>query len=146
MVFEASFGEEPRGTRAVGKAAARQLIENLIERVPDVRWDEIRHFVCPEHATVELVTTGTRRARLVVVVSLREQTFHDHAYRLGFPLPGTWREALNSDLYDHFPNRWVHGNGGGVVADRPSMHGLPHSAALTIPANSILIFTRGPGY
>lgn len=25
------------------------------------------------------------------------------------------------------------------------MHGLPHSAALTLPANSILIFTRDPG-
>ena len=29
VVFEASFGEQPWGTRAVGKAAARQLIENL---------------------------------------------------------------------------------------------------------------------
>jgi ketosteroid isomerase-like protein len=45
VVFEASFGEEPWGTRAVGKAAARALIANMIERVPDIRWDEIRHFV-----------------------------------------------------------------------------------------------------
>ena len=28
VVFEASFGEEPWGTRAVGKAAARRLIED----------------------------------------------------------------------------------------------------------------------
>ena len=53
VVFEASFGEEPWGTRAVGKAAARQLIEKMIELVPDIRWDEIRHFVCPEHAAVD---------------------------------------------------------------------------------------------
>jgi 1,4-alpha-glucan branching enzyme len=64
---------------------------------------------------------------------------------LGFPLPGAWREALNSDLYDHFPNDWVQGNAGGVVADGPPMHGLPHSAALTIPANGILVFTRDRG-
>ena len=82
---------------------------------------------------------------VVVVINLREETFHDQAYRLGFPLSGIWREALNSDLYDHFPNGWVHGNAGGVVADGPPMHGLPHSAALTIPANSILIFTRDAG-
>jgi hypothetical protein len=58
VVFEASFGEAPWGTRAVGKAAARELIASMIERVPDIRWDEIRHFVGPKHATVESVTTG----------------------------------------------------------------------------------------
>ena len=78
VVFEASFGEEPWGTRAVGKAAARELITDLIERVPDIRWDEVRHFVCPEHATVESVTTGSPRAgecfevHLVDVLTLRD--------------------------------------------------------------------------
>jgi len=78
VVFEASFGEEPWGTRAVGKAAARELIANMIERVPDIRWDEIRHFVCPEHATVESVTTGSPRdgapfeVHLVDVLTLRD--------------------------------------------------------------------------
>ena len=24
-----------------------------------IRWDEIRHFVCPDHAVVEWLTTGT---------------------------------------------------------------------------------------
>ena len=78
VVFEASFGEEPWGTRAVGKVAARELIANMIERVPDIRWDEIRHFVGPEHATVESVTTGTPRGgerfevHLVDVLTLRD--------------------------------------------------------------------------
>jgi ketosteroid isomerase-like protein len=78
VVFEASFGEQPWGTRAVGKAAARELIANMIERVPDVRWDEIRHFVSPEHATVESVTTGTPRdgarfeVHLVDVLTIRD--------------------------------------------------------------------------
>jgi taurine dehydrogenase small subunit len=78
VVFEASFGDEPWGTRAVGKAAARELIAKLIERVPDVRWDEIRHFVCPEHATVESLTTGRPQGgepfevHLVDVLTLRD--------------------------------------------------------------------------
>jgi ketosteroid isomerase-like protein len=78
VVFEASFGEAPWGTRAVGKAAARELIASMIERVPDIRWDEIRHFVGPEHATVESVTTGTPQGgarfevHLVDVLTLRE--------------------------------------------------------------------------
>jgi taurine dehydrogenase small subunit len=64
VVFEASFGEEPWGTRAVGKAAARELIANMIERVPDIRWDEIRHFAAPELAVVEWLTTGTPRGSM----------------------------------------------------------------------------------
>ena len=78
VVFEASFGEAPWGTRAVGKAAARKLIADMIERVPDIRWDEIRHFVCPDHATVESVTTGSPRdgkrfeVHLVDVLTLRD--------------------------------------------------------------------------
>ena len=78
VVFEASFGGEPFGTRAVGKAAARELIANMIERVPDIRWDEIRHFACPEHATVESVTSGTPRGgerfevHLVDVLTIRD--------------------------------------------------------------------------
>jgi hypothetical protein len=53
--------------------------------------------------------------------------------------------APNSDLYDYFQNHWVDGTAGRVVADGPPMHGLSQSAALTIPANSILIFTRDHG-
>ncbi|HEV8676720.1 MAG TPA: nuclear transport factor 2 family protein [Methylomirabilota bacterium] len=61
VVFEASFGKEPWGTRAVGRAAVRGQVAAILERIPDVRWDELRHFVCPDHAVVEWVTTGTPR-------------------------------------------------------------------------------------
>jgi 1,4-alpha-glucan branching enzyme len=77
---------------------------------------------------------------VVVVVSLAEFTRSN--YRLGMPGPGLWREIFNSDAYDHFPNPWVAGNGGSVVADGPSMHGLPSSAAIVIPANGVLVFAR----
>jgi acetone carboxylase gamma subunit len=41
--------------------AVREQIAEIIQRIPDVRWDEIRHFACPELAVVEWVTTGTPR-------------------------------------------------------------------------------------
>jgi 1,4-alpha-glucan branching enzyme len=82
---------------------------------------------------------------VVVVVSLRESTFYDHGYELGFPLPGHWHQVFNSDLYDHFANPCVQGNPGGISADGPPMHGLPHSAGITIPANSLQVFAKDLG-
>ncbi len=77
---------------------------------------------------------------VVVVVSLKESTFFN--YQLGFPLNGFWREEINSDVYDNWVNPLVAGNGGGIVARGGGMHGLPFSAPITIPANSILVFAR----
>ena len=82
---------------------------------------------------------------VVVVISLREETFYDHSYALGFPLPGHWHEVFNSDVYDNFCNPWVQGNLGGISADGAPMHNLPHSAGITIPANSVLVFARDQG-
>jgi 1,4-alpha-glucan branching enzyme len=79
---------------------------------------------------------------VVVVLSLNESTFYDGSYRLGFPLPGYWRERHNSDVYDRFPNPWTQGNFGGVTADGPPLHGFDHSAGVTIPANGLLVFAR----
>jgi uncharacterized protein (TIGR02246 family) len=59
VVFEASFGSQPCGERAVGREAARQLAATIFERIPDLHFEEIRHFVTPEFAVVEAVTTGT---------------------------------------------------------------------------------------
>jgi ketosteroid isomerase-like protein len=59
VVFEASFGKDPWGTRVVGKAAVRELLHGMFTRIPDVRWDEIRHFAHPDLAVVEWITSGT---------------------------------------------------------------------------------------
>ncbi|MDQ0767952.1 1,4-alpha-glucan branching enzyme [Pseudarthrobacter defluvii] len=80
---------------------------------------------------------------VVVVLSLAESTLYD--YSLGFPSAGQWTELFNSDYYDHFPNPWVQGNNGGTAAQGPGMHGLPFSSTLTIPANSILVFSQTQG-
>jgi 1,4-alpha-glucan branching enzyme len=53
--------------------------------------------------------------------------------------------VFNSDFYDHLPNQWVIGNSGGVDANGGPMHGLPFSAAITVPANGVLVFARDLG-
>lgn len=82
---------------------------------------------------------------VVVVISLKESTFHDHSYHLGFPLPGHWHEVFNSDVYDNFLNPWAQGNSGGVMADGPATGALAHSADITLPANSVFVFSRDRG-
>ena len=52
-------------------------------------------------------------------------------YRIGLPAIGHWVEALNTDSQVYWGSNV--GNLGGVRADRQSLHGLPASAALTLP-------------
>jgi len=61
VIFEASFGKDPWGARVVGRPAVREFLEDMFRRIPDVRWDEIRHFAHPDLAVVEWLTTGTPR-------------------------------------------------------------------------------------
>jgi 1,4-alpha-glucan branching enzyme len=82
---------------------------------------------------------------VVVVASLNERTFYNHSYRLGFPGGGQWHEVFNSDIFDNFSNPNAQGNPGGVMADAPSWDGLPNSAEITLPANTILVFARDLG-
>lgn len=77
----------------------------------------------------------------VVVASLNEQTLE--TYLVDFPWPGRWAEVFNSDYYDHHPNPWVRGNGGGVDANEAGRFGYPYAARVTIPANGVLVFVRG---
>jgi 1,4-alpha-glucan branching enzyme len=80
---------------------------------------------------------------VVVVANLNESTFW--SYELGFPGPGHWLEVFNSDVYDNWVNPLVAGNGGAVWANGGPLHGLPASASIVIPANSILVFARDQG-
>lgn len=80
---------------------------------------------------------------VMVVASLNESTLRD--YGVPFPLEGEWVEVFNSDVYDNWVNPWVAGNGGRVWAGPGPHHGLPASARLTIPANSVVVFARDGG-
>jgi 1,4-alpha-glucan branching enzyme len=82
---------------------------------------------------------------VVIVASFNEHTFYNHSYRLGFPGGGQWQEVFNSDIYDQWVNPNAQGNPGGVTADGPAWDNLPASAAITLPANSILVFARDFG-
>jgi 1,4-alpha-glucan branching enzyme len=77
---------------------------------------------------------------VIIVASLNESTHYN--YTIGLPLNGYWKEEINSDVYDNWVNPWVVGNGGGIDATEDGMHGLPFSARIIIPANSILIFSK----
>ncbi|KAF0095242.1 MAG: 1 4-alpha-glucan branching enzyme [Puniceicoccaceae bacterium 5H] len=78
----------------------------------------------------------------LVVISFNHRSQYD--YRLGFPVPGHWHEVFNSDVYDHYVNPWCQGNGGGVQTEPIRSNGLLQSARITIPANSVLVFSREP--
>lgn len=82
---------------------------------------------------------------VVIVASLNEGTFYNYSYRLGFPGGGHWKEVFNSDVYDQWVNPNVQGNPGGITADGPGWDGLPTSAGITLPANSLLVFARDDG-
>lgn len=80
---------------------------------------------------------------VVIVASLSETAWP--RYELGFPQPGRWREVFNSDFYDRWPNPLVFGNGGSIEADAIPRDGMPASATIRIPANSVLVFARDAG-
>jgi 1,4-alpha-glucan branching enzyme len=52
-------------------------------------------------------------------------------YRIGLPVIGNWAEAINTDATEYWGSGV--GNLGGVRAERRPLHGLPASAALTLP-------------
>ena len=77
---------------------------------------------------------------LIVVASLANG--NHYGYRIGFPGAGVWREIMNTDIYDYWVNPNVAGNGGQLIAEPVAWQGFQHSAALTIPANTVLVFAR----
>ena len=77
-----------------------------------------------------------------VVVVVHVSTFNRFHYRIGFPHPGRWQEAFNSDAYENWVNPNVTGNGGWIFAEPLPLHGYEWSAALTVPANSVLVFVH----
>jgi 1,4-alpha-glucan branching enzyme len=77
---------------------------------------------------------------VIVVATFAESTWWN--YNIGFPAAGFWAEVFNSDVYDNFVNPQVAGNGGGVQAGGPPMHGFAASASVVIPANGVVVFGR----
>lgn len=74
---------------------------------------------------------------VVVIANLAEQP--KHGYAIGLPFAGDWLELLNSDVYDNFPNPAPVGNGGLVRAWSEPLDGFAARAAVTLPANGVIV-------
>lgn len=117
----------------------RELIA-LRRRLPALRKGSVRVFHCNNKARVLAFhrwIEGEGRD-VVAVISLSETT-HYH-YRLGFPRGGPWKVEFNSDVYDHWVNPIVAGNGFEVTTDNTGVEDMTVSSEIVIPANSIQIF------
>jgi 1,4-alpha-glucan branching enzyme len=75
------------------------------------------------------------RARVVVCVANLSPVPRE-GYRVGMPLAGEWREALNTDS-SHYGGSNV-GNLGAIVAEEKPWHDQPYSAELTLPPLGVL--------
>jgi 1,4-alpha-glucan branching enzyme len=63
------------------------------------------------------------------------------SYRIGVPVNGEWREALNSDALLYGGSGL--GNSGCVEAVPLPLHGRPYSLSLTIPPLGVLVLRPG---
>ena len=77
-----------------------------------------------------------------VIVVVHLGNFNRFDYRIGFPGEGDWREVFNSDVYETWVNANTVENGGRIHAEPQPLHDFSHSAALALPANSLLVFAR----
>jgi 1,4-alpha-glucan branching enzyme len=65
-----------------------------------------------------------------------------YGYRVGVPLPGYYRERVNTDAAVYGGGNI--GNGGGVAADEVGSHGRPYSLSLTLPPLATVILEHHP--
>lgn len=77
--------------------------------------------------------------RYVLVVSNMTPVPRYH-YRVGVPLPGRWREILNTDAQRYGGSNL--GNMGGVDSEPVNAHGVSQSLALTLPPLATLFLQR----
>ena len=95
------------------------------------------------HDSQQSVLAYLRRGRdeerpVVVLCNFTPMARYD--YRIGVPLPGYYRERVNTDAAMYGGSNV--GNGGGVWAEDSSSHGRPHSLRLTLPPLGTVILER----
>ena len=61
-IFESASGPEMCGARHVGRARVREAFARIFAAVPDVRFDDVRHFVSDDRAVSEWTFRGTTSA------------------------------------------------------------------------------------
>jgi len=85
---------------------------------------------------VFLRQTPDRASELLVIMNLTP-ALREH-YRVGLTRGGRWAEVFNSDTAGYGGSNA--GNLGGVTAEEFKWHDQPHSAELTLPPLSVLVF------
>ena len=98
------------------------------------------------HDVDNSIVSFLRRARDphdVVVVVVNFTPVPRTGYRVGVPVPGVWREILNSDsAYWGGSNM---GNAGGVPSEPTPWQGQPHSLLITVPPLAAMYFKPAQG-
>ena len=109
---------------------------------PALRGDNLNPFYCSDHDRVLAFHRWLEGIGhdVIVVASFAESTWW--SYDLGLPILGFWKEVFNSDVYDHWVNPQVAGNGTGVQASSRPMHGFNASASIVIPANGLVVLAK----
>ncbi len=122
-----------------------QELVALRRRHPALRGEHVDPFhVNPAARVLAFHRWLEWQGRDVVVVATLSESTH-WRYEIGLPFGGHWLEVFNSDVYDHWVNPMVAGNGGAVIAGGPPMHGFVTSAAIVIPANGVIVLARDAG-
>jgi len=95
-----------------------------------------------EQSVFAFLRRGEARDAPVLVVS-NLTPVPRHAYRVGVPAGGRWRETLNTDAAVYGGSNV--GNAGGVEARPVAAHGFDQSVALTLPPLATVFLTREDG-
>jgi len=94
-----------------------------------------------EASVVSLLRRGGPEDPVVLVV-LNFTPVPRHAYRVGVPRGGFWREVLNGDAREYGGTGT--GNLGGQEATSPGAHGRSHALTLTLPPLAAVFFRVDP--
>jgi 1,4-alpha-glucan branching enzyme len=130
-----------RGVQALVRDCNRLYREqrSLHERDCDsegFRWIEVDNRDISVFAWLRLGGDGA--STVAVIANFTPVPRHGH--RIGLPLPGRWREVLNTDGVAYGGSNL--GNAGGVDAHRGESHGYPCHAIVTLPPLSTIWFVH----
>jgi 1,4-alpha-glucan branching enzyme len=95
-----------------------------------------------EQSALAFLRRGADPSR-IVVVACNFTPVPRYGYRIGVPLPGHYRERLNTDAAVYGGGNI--GNAGGVTAEELGSHGRPYSLSLTLPPLSTVFLERQAG-
>lgn len=87
------------------------------------------------HSVIAFIRRAEQADRFVVCVC-NFTPVPRHGYRIGVPVPGFYREVLNSDAACYGGSNM--GNAGGVTSEPVGSHGFMQSIVLTLPPLSVL--------